>query len=188
VPSTKPKPCVAAGRCVNLTDRFPGFRHSRERFSASRHPYGRFLVSRHSRESGNDGPPLFPTLDARGWEMSAAWPRVRLGEVLRHRKEFITIDDLETYQRPRVQLHVQGIVLRNEVPGALIKTNKAAGSGWITSLSGYATLTRPTVSPGFRPIGLHPGYKSFRTVSDTDSSASADMSARRLRHRRSSLV
>lgn len=50
------------------------------------------------------------------------WPKVRLGEVIRHRKEFITIDDLATYRRPRVQLHVQGIVLRDELPGALIKT------------------------------------------------------------------
>ncbi len=54
--------------------------------------------------------------------MSARWPMVRLGEVLRHRKEFIFIDDLATYRRPRVQLHVQGIVLRDQVPGALIKT------------------------------------------------------------------
>lgn len=54
--------------------------------------------------------------------MSATWPKVRLGEVLRHRKEFITIDDLTTYKRPRVQLHAQGIVLRDEVPGVLIKT------------------------------------------------------------------
>ncbi len=54
--------------------------------------------------------------------MSRHWPKVRLGDVLRHRKEFITIDDLETYRRPRVQLHAQGIVLRDEVPGALIKT------------------------------------------------------------------
>lgn len=52
------------------------------------------------------------------------WPRVRLGEVLTHRKEFITIDDLEIYMRPRVQLHVQGIVLRDKVPGSLIKTKK----------------------------------------------------------------
>ena len=52
------------------------------------------------------------------------WPRVKLGEVLRHRKEFITIDELTNYRRPRVQLHVQGIVLRDEVPGALIKTKK----------------------------------------------------------------
>src|SRR5437588_10651414 len=54
--------------------------------------------------------------------MSTPWPTVRLGEVLRHRKEFIRIDDLTTYKRPRVQLHVQGIVQRDEVPGALIKT------------------------------------------------------------------
>jgi type I restriction enzyme S subunit len=45
-----------------------------------------------------------------------------LGEVLLHRKEFITIDDLTNYKRPRVQLHVQGIIFRDEVPGALIKT------------------------------------------------------------------
>lgn len=54
--------------------------------------------------------------------MSRHWPKLRLDEVLRHRKEFITIDDLETYRRPRVQLHAQGIVLRDAVPGALIKT------------------------------------------------------------------
>ncbi len=52
------------------------------------------------------------------------WPAVRLDEVLRQRKEFIVIDDLINYKRPRVQLHVQGIVLRDEVPGALIKTKK----------------------------------------------------------------
>jgi type I restriction enzyme S subunit len=49
-------------------------------------------------------------------------PTVKLGEVLRQRKEFITIDDLTTYKRPRVQLHTQGIVLRDNIPGALIKT------------------------------------------------------------------
>src|SRR2546426_10414258 len=54
--------------------------------------------------------------------MKTVWPRVRLGEVLRHRKEFVAIDALTTYRRPRVQLHAQGIVLRDEVPGALIKT------------------------------------------------------------------
>lgn len=52
----------------------------------------------------------------------SAWPKVRLGEVLRHRKEFITIDDLQEYRRPRVQLHAQGIVLRDTVAGTLIKT------------------------------------------------------------------
>ena len=52
------------------------------------------------------------------------WPLVSLAEVLKHRKEFITIDDVVIYKRPRVQLHVKGIVLRDEVPGALIKTKK----------------------------------------------------------------
>jgi type I restriction enzyme S subunit len=47
-----------------------------------------------------------------------------LGDVVDHRKEFIVIDDLETYRRPRVQLHAQGIILRDYVPGALIKTKK----------------------------------------------------------------
>src|SRR2546426_12173529 len=56
--------------------------------------------------------------------MKTVWPRVRLGEVLRHRKEFVAIDALTTYRRPRVQLHAQGVVLRDEVPGALIKTKK----------------------------------------------------------------
>jgi type I restriction enzyme S subunit len=54
--------------------------------------------------------------------MIKKWPTVSLGEVLRQRKEFITIDDIAAYKRPRVQLHAQGIVLRDEVPGALIKT------------------------------------------------------------------
>jgi type I restriction enzyme S subunit len=56
--------------------------------------------------------------------MSAAWPIVPLGEVVDYRKEFIVIDDLQTYRRPRVQLHAQGIVLRDEIPGAMIKTKK----------------------------------------------------------------
>lgn len=50
------------------------------------------------------------------------WPSVRLGDVLKQRKEFITIVDTAIYRRPRVQLHARGIVLRDEVPGALIKT------------------------------------------------------------------
>ncbi len=47
-----------------------------------------------------------------------------LGEVLTHRKEFIQINDLDTYKRCRVQLHAQGIVLRDSVFGAEIKTKK----------------------------------------------------------------
>ena len=54
--------------------------------------------------------------------MSNGWPTAKLREVLKHRKEFVTIDDLKNYRRPRVQLHAQGIVLRDEIPGALIKT------------------------------------------------------------------
>lgn len=50
------------------------------------------------------------------------WPVVPLREVVSHRKEFIQIDDLTTYKRCRVQLHAQGVVLRDEIVGALIKT------------------------------------------------------------------
>ena len=56
--------------------------------------------------------------------MSVAWPLVTLGEVLTHRKEFIQINDLEKYKRCRVKLHAQGIVLRDAVTGAEIKTKK----------------------------------------------------------------
>jgi restriction endonuclease S subunit len=56
--------------------------------------------------------------------MSKQWPTARLGEVLRHRKKFVTIDDVMIYRRPRVQLHAQGIIPRDEVPGALIKTKQ----------------------------------------------------------------
>lgn len=52
----------------------------------------------------------------------SAWSPVKLSDVLRHRKQFVTIDDLTTYKRTRVQLHAKGIVLRDEVPGGLIKT------------------------------------------------------------------
>lgn len=54
--------------------------------------------------------------------MNRQWGKVPLGEVLQHRKGFITIDDLQTYRRPKVQLHARGIVLRDEVTGAQIKT------------------------------------------------------------------
>ena len=56
--------------------------------------------------------------------MSGTWPTVPLGKVIRLRKEFVTIDDLAIYKRPRVQLHAKGIVERDQVPGALIKTKK----------------------------------------------------------------
>lgn len=56
--------------------------------------------------------------------MPADWPLVPLREVLTHRKEFIRINDLVSYKRCRVQLHAQGVVLRDTVPGAEIKTKK----------------------------------------------------------------
>lgn len=56
--------------------------------------------------------------------MSDDWTPKPLGRALRHRSEFILIDDLLTYKRCRVQLHAQGIVLRDIVCGAEIKTKK----------------------------------------------------------------
>lgn len=52
------------------------------------------------------------------------FPVVALGDVLRQRKEFITIDDTQQYKRCRVQLHARGVVLRDLVSGADIKTKK----------------------------------------------------------------
>lgn len=52
------------------------------------------------------------------------WPKVALGQVLQHRKEFIVLDDTEHYKRCRVQLHAKGIVLRDTVPGSDIKTKR----------------------------------------------------------------
>lgn len=52
------------------------------------------------------------------------WPSVKLGKVISHRKEFITIDGTREYKRCRVQLHANGIVLRDLVTGALIKTKQ----------------------------------------------------------------
>ncbi len=59
------------------------------------------------------------------------WPMVPLRDVISHRKEFIQIDDFERYKRCRVQLHARGIVLRDHVDGAEIKTKKqqVCGSG-----------------------------------------------------------
>lgn len=56
--------------------------------------------------------------------MLKPWPTVTLGEVLRQRKEFIRIDDTQTYTRLRVQLHAQGIIERDTVTGAQIRTKE----------------------------------------------------------------
>jgi len=50
------------------------------------------------------------------------WPMVPLSEAVVHRKEFVQIDDLSRYKRCRVQLHAKGVVLRDTVEGATIKT------------------------------------------------------------------
>lgn len=52
------------------------------------------------------------------------WRNVALGEVLKHRKEFILLDDTEHYKRCRVQLHAKGVVLRDTIPGSDIKTKR----------------------------------------------------------------
>jgi type I restriction enzyme S subunit len=52
------------------------------------------------------------------------WSSAPLASAIQYRKEFIQIDDLSTYKRCRVQLHAQGVVLRDAVPGAEIKTKK----------------------------------------------------------------
>src|SRR5258708_36632053 len=49
------------------------------------------------------------------------FPFVKFAAFLSHRKQFIQIEDTELYKRARVQLHWKGIVLRDEVEGALIK-------------------------------------------------------------------
>ncbi len=52
------------------------------------------------------------------------WPIVPLACAIQYHKEFIQIDDLEDYKRCRVQLHAQGIILRDTVTGSEIKTKK----------------------------------------------------------------
>src|ERR1700694_4995165 len=49
---------------------------------------------------------------------------VQLGDCIEQRKEFIEIQDDRDYKRCRVQLHAQGIVLRDVVTGSLIKTKR----------------------------------------------------------------
>ena len=52
------------------------------------------------------------------------WQKVPLGDIITHRKEFIEINDLQEYKRCRVQLHAKGVILRDIITGALIKTKK----------------------------------------------------------------
>jgi type I restriction enzyme S subunit len=92
---------------------------------------------------------------------------VHLGQVLTHRKDFIRINDLETYKRCRVKLHAQGIVLRDQVPGAEIKTKKqqvcTAGEFLVAEidakLGGYGIVPRELegaiVSSHYFLFGIH---------------------------------
>ena len=52
------------------------------------------------------------------------WPVVQLGKVIKQRREFVFIDDFAEYKRCRVQLHAQGIVMRDAISGTEIKTKK----------------------------------------------------------------
>ncbi len=54
----------------------------------------------------------------------SAYPRVRLGSFLKYRKEFFILDDSARYKRVRVQLHNKGVVLRDIVEGAELKTKQ----------------------------------------------------------------
>lgn len=56
--------------------------------------------------------------------MENIWQPISMGTFLNHRKEFFTIDDLARYKRARIQLHGKGIVLRDEVNGAEVKTKQ----------------------------------------------------------------
>ena len=49
---------------------------------------------------------------------------IEIKEVLKHKQEFITIDDFKEYKRCRVQLHNKGIKLRDIIKGGDIKTKK----------------------------------------------------------------
>lgn len=54
--------------------------------------------------------------------MKTDWNEVRLGEVISYRKQFITIDDEQTYSLCRVQTNAKGVVLRERKSGFEIKT------------------------------------------------------------------
>jgi type I restriction enzyme, S subunit len=49
---------------------------------------------------------------------------MNLGEVLKHRKGFVLIDDTIDYKLCRVQVNRRGVVLREVLKGALIRTKK----------------------------------------------------------------
>jgi restriction endonuclease S subunit len=58
------------------------------------------------------------------FKIVSKFPIVRLKEVVKHRKEFMTIEDEKEYKRCRVQLYGRGVVLRDLVFGKKILTKK----------------------------------------------------------------
>ena len=52
------------------------------------------------------------------------WSLAPLGKALSYRKEFIEIDDMQSYKRCRVQSYGKGVVLRDNVTGMEIKTKR----------------------------------------------------------------
>ncbi|MBF0396729.1 MAG: restriction endonuclease subunit S [Desulfobacterales bacterium] len=53
-----------------------------------------------------------------------SWEKVNLGNILKHRKSFITISDDKEYKLCRVQLHRRGVILREITKGSKIRTKK----------------------------------------------------------------
>lgn len=56
--------------------------------------------------------------------MLSSWPLVELRRVLKHRSQFIKIDDSRSYRRVTARLQAKGIVLRDEIEGRSLKTKK----------------------------------------------------------------
>ena len=78
----------------------------------------------------NNSPTTFlrkSSASRKSWRRSKrSWQRrrVKLGKLAKQRRDFVFIDDFTEYKRCRVQLHARGIVLRDVVLGAEIKTKK----------------------------------------------------------------
>lgn len=56
--------------------------------------------------------------------MKHSWEKIKLGRVIKHRNEFVSIDDFQRYKLCRVQTKAQGVVLREEKEGIEIKTKQ----------------------------------------------------------------
>src|SRR5437588_3897306 len=56
--------------------------------------------------------------------MSAAWPKVRLGEVLRHYAEYIEAPEAREYRKLSVKLYGRGVVLDAPADGTVLKMKR----------------------------------------------------------------